>query len=58
MNLKELKAIVAGGESEKVEFKRSTGELKEAMHTLCAFLNGVGGTVLFGVRLDGTVEGQ
>lgn len=58
MNLTELKSLVAQGESERVEFKRSTGELKEGMQTLCAFLNGSGGTVLFGVRPDGTIEGQ
>ena len=40
------------------ELKRSTGELKEAVQTLCAFLNGSGGIVLFGVRQDGTIEGQ
>jgi len=28
------------------------------MQTLCAFLNGSGGTVLFGIRPDGAVEGQ
>jgi len=28
------------------------------MQTLCAFLNGGGGTVLFGVRPDGRIEGQ
>ncbi len=45
----------AGG---TVEFKRSTGELKEAMQTLCAFLNSSGGTLLFGVRPDGRIAGQ
>ncbi|MHB8894701.1 MAG: AlbA family DNA-binding domain-containing protein [Candidatus Geothermincolia bacterium] len=28
------------------------------MLTLCAFLNGAGGTVLFGIRPNGTVAGQ
>ena len=28
------------------------------MQSLCAFLNGSGGMVLFGVRPDGAVEGQ
>jgi ATP-dependent DNA helicase RecG len=41
-----------------LEFKRSTGELKDGMQALCAFLNGSGGTVLFGVRPDGGIEGQ
>lgn len=58
MKLPELKSLVAAGESERLEFKRTTGEMKEAMQTLCAFLNGTGGVVLFGVRPDGTIEGQ
>jgi ATP-dependent DNA helicase RecG len=55
---KELPALVSQGESDTIEFKRSTGEMKEAMQTLCAFLNGMGGTVLFGVKPNGAIEGQ
>jgi ATP-dependent DNA helicase RecG len=58
VNLKQLSALLRRGEGPALEFKRSTGELKEGMQTLCAFLNGSGGTVLFGVRPDGTIEGQ
>ncbi|MFH0871823.1 MAG: RNA-binding domain-containing protein [bacterium] len=58
ISAKDLSALLTQGEGETIEFKRSTGELKEAMRTLCAFLNGVGGTVLFGIRPDGTVGGQ
>ncbi len=58
ISAKELSALVSQGEGETIEFKRSTGEMKEAMQTLCAFLNGMGGTVLFGVKPDGTIEGQ
>ncbi|MBI2191318.1 MAG: ATP-binding protein [Planctomycetes bacterium] len=57
-NAKQLAALVIQGEGAALEFKRSTGELKEGMQTLCAFLNGSGGTVLFGIRPDGTIEGQ
>src|SRR3990170_8253915 len=57
-NPKQLGALVEEGEGPALEFKRSTGELKEGMQTLCAFLNGSGGVVLFGVRADGTIEGQ
>lgn len=57
-NAEELAALVKRGEGPALEFKRSTGEVKEAMQTLCAFLNGSGGIVLFGVRPDGTAEGQ
>jgi len=58
IGVKELPALVSQGESDTIEFKRSTGEMKEAMQTLCAFLNGMGGTVLFGVKPDGAIEGQ
>jgi ATP-dependent DNA helicase RecG len=58
INAQELSPLLAHGEGESIEFKRSTGGMKEAMQTLCAFLNGVGGTVLFGVRPDGVAEGQ
>ena len=57
-DVEELIALAAQGEGSTIEFKRSTGELKEAMQTLCGFLNGSGGTVFFGVRSDGAVEGQ
>lgn len=56
--LRQLSTFVQQGEGPTLEFKRSTGELKEAMQTVCAFLNGQGGTVLFGVRNDGRIEGQ
>lgn len=55
---KALLALLAQGEGEFLEFKRTTGELKAAMQSLCAFLNGGGGTVLFGIRPDGTPDGQ
>ena len=46
-------------ESETVEFKRSTSELKEAIISMVAILNKHGkGTVYFGMRNDGTVIGQ
>jgi ATP-dependent DNA helicase RecG len=56
--LKQLAALLQQGEGPTLEFKRSTGELKEGMQTICAFLNGSGGMVLFGIRSDGTPEGQ
>jgi len=58
ISMKGLSALVSQGEGESVEFKRSTGEMKEAMQTLCAFLNGMGGTVFFGIKPDGSIEGQ
>jgi len=58
MDLDQLRALVAGGESERLEFKKSTGELKEGVQSLCAFLNGKGGQVLFGVTASGRIVGQ
>jgi len=57
-NAKQLAALVKEGEGPTLEFKRSTGELKEGMQTICGFLNSKGGTVLFGVNRKGEVEGQ
>jgi ATP-dependent DNA helicase RecG len=56
--MKQLAVLLQQGEGPTLEFKRSTGELKEAMQTVSAFLNGSGGSVLFGIRSDGTPEGQ
>ncbi len=54
----DLARLLKPGEGPTLEFKRSTGELREGLQTLCAFLNGSGGIVLFGVRPDGRPEGQ
>jgi len=48
----------AAGESETLEFKRSTGQRREAARTVCAMLNHRGGRVLFGVEPGGRVVGQ
>ncbi|HET9227573.1 MAG TPA: ATP-binding protein [Thermoanaerobaculia bacterium] len=58
MDLDDLQRLVAGGESETLEFKKTTGQLSRAGKTLCGFLNGRGGIVLFGVEPDGKVTGQ
>ncbi len=58
MNLQELKKLVAGGESDRLEFKRSTGQRSNAAKTVCAMLNGLGGFVLFGVTNHGDIKGQ
>src|SRR5271166_2965701 len=58
--LAELLKLIADskGEWEHIEFKKSTGELHGGMETLCGFLNGSGGRVLFGVNSAGKVKGQ
>lgn len=58
MTLDELKAIVAGGESEQVEFKKTTGQRSDGAKTICAMLNGTGGFVLLGVTDDGGIQGM
>ncbi len=58
MNIHELKELVSGGESEHVEFKRSTGQRTEAAKTACGMLNALGGFVLFGVTDSGDIVGQ
>jgi ATP-dependent DNA helicase RecG len=58
VNLNEIRRLVATGEGSGIEFKRTTGELQAGLQTACAFLNGDGGTVVFGVAPDGKVLGQ
>jgi ATP-dependent DNA helicase RecG len=58
LTLQAIKRLVAAGESEKLELKRSTGELRDAMRTLCAFANGDGGKVVVGAKPDGQLIGQ
>lgn len=45
-------------ETEKVELKKSTAELKQAMADLCAFANVGEGTIYFGITDAGTIVGQ
>ncbi|HAF96543.1 MAG: hypothetical protein A2X34_05655 [Elusimicrobia bacterium GWC2_51_8] len=46
-------------ESETIELKKSTSELKEAIISICAVLNKHGkGTLYFGIADDGSVTGQ
>lgn len=48
-----------GMETEQVEFKKTTGELREGMISLASMLNKSGkGVLYFGVRNDGEVVGQ
>ena len=58
MDLGEVKRLAAAGESETVEFKKSTAQLRPAAEALCGFLNANGGQVLFGVSSSGGIEGQ
>ncbi len=53
-----IRAMVAAGESDTLEFKSTTGARREAAATVCAMLNHRGGHVLFGVTPDGKAVGQ
>ena len=56
--MREISELILGGESESVEFKKSTGSLREGIETICAFANHQGGYLLFGVEDSGAVVGQ
>ena len=56
--LSRLMMDVSGGESVTLEFKKSTAEKDKACRTLCAFANGQGGELVFGVTPSGKVVGQ
>lgn len=58
MNLMTLHTLVSAGESLSLELKKSTAEKDRACRTLCAFANGQGGQVVFGVTPAGKVVGQ
>ena len=48
-----------GIETEQIEYKKTTGELKEAITSIVAILNKHGsGELYFGVRNNGDVLGQ
>jgi len=52
LNFVELFDIIAGGESETVEFKKSPSLMRKAVETVCAFANQRGGPIwkLVGAR--------
>ncbi len=57
MTPEEIRALIARGEGQQLEFKRSTAELETGVRAAAAMANTDGGHVLFGVRDDGTVVG-
>ncbi len=58
MTIKDIEVLIGKGESATLEFKKTTGQLERGMESLCAFLNGEGGCVLFGIGDDGEMKGQ
>ena len=49
MTIDDIKKLVSADESRTLELKKTTGELKDGMHSACAFLNTEGGWLIFGV---------
>jgi ATP-dependent DNA helicase RecG len=58
MDRDELEQLVRHGETETIEFKKSSAQLRRAMETLCGMLNGAGGRVLIGITPEGCIVGQ
>jgi ATP-dependent DNA helicase RecG len=58
MTRDDLEAIASRGESEQVEFKKTTGQRSDGAKTICGMLNGSGGFVLFGVADNGEMLGM
>ena len=57
-HIDDISKLASGDEGGRTEYKLTTGQLERGMETLCAFLNGEGGTVLFGVADNGKIIGQ
>jgi ATP-dependent DNA helicase RecG len=58
MDIDKVKNLAEHGESQKLEYKKSTANLKDIFQTVCGFLNGDGGNVLIGVDDNGKLIGQ
>ena len=49
MTIDDIRTMIVSDESRILELKKTTGELKDGMHSACAFLNTEGGWLIFGV---------
>ena len=49
MTIEDIQQLIKHGETRTLELKKSTGELKDAMHSACAMLNTDGGYLIFGI---------
>jgi ATP-dependent DNA helicase RecG len=55
MTPEEVQSLIAQGEGQRLEFKRSLAELERGVRTVAAFANTEGGQLLFGVRDSGEI---
>lgn len=46
MTIDDIRNLIASDESRTLELKKTTGELKDGMHSACAFLNTEGGWLI------------
>ncbi len=46
MTIEDIRQLIAVDEHRQLEMKKTTGELKDAMRSLCAMLNSDGGYVM------------
>ena len=49
MTIDDIEALIAADESRTLELKKTTGELKDRMHSTCVLLNTNGGWLIFSV---------
>lgn len=48
MTIEDIQALIHGDETRTLEMKKTTGELKDGIRSVCAFLNTAGGWLFFG----------
>ena len=58
MDLMELEKLTEKGESENIEFKKTTAQQRQGTKTVCSMLNNVGGFVFYGIDDKGKIIGQ
>lgn len=49
LTIDDIHQLIAQGKTVTLELKKTTGELKDAMHSACALLNSQGGWLMFGI---------
>lgn len=49
MTIDNIQTLIHGDETRTLELKKTTGELKDGMRSVCAFLNTAGGWLVFGI---------
>ena len=49
MTIEDIQTLIHGDETRRLELKKATGELKDGLRSVCAFLNTAGGWLVFGI---------